>query len=252
MARAGADQRDEARAVCGRVGRRRDPRAHLRLLRRPRPQPLRGHRLGEEAVEKRLAPLGRDTAFAHHLAEARRRRRPRRPAGVEPALEQLAQPPHDERRATTGADCELQRAPLDARRQVEGAQLGVVGDVDPEARSVGVVAHAAVHLAVVGGGEHQAVAARFALLVRALAPDQATLGDEPRERRHDRGGDDRDVGCFLQQALGLAQRDLAAADDEAAYPREAQCHRIHRDPPHPTCRRACRTALRIRHSFTSS
>ena len=52
-------------------------------------------------------------------------------------------------------DRDLQGTALDARRQVKGAELGIIGHVDPGICRSPVVEHLSVYLPVIGGGEHQ-------------------------------------------------------------------------------------------------
>jgi len=146
---------------------------------------------------------------------------------AEPPLEHLAQPPHHERRLPGRGHRQLQRPAPDPGRQLERAQLGVVGHVDPHAGGPGVVEHLPVDRAVVRCGEHQREPAGLpGLVVPRLVRDRPAprqLGQRlDRLWRHH--GHPRPLG---QQPLHLAQGHAAAAHHQAASVLQAEHYRVH-------------------------
>ncbi len=170
----------------------------------------------EEPVEARLLLRNCQAEPPHLVAEAGCRRQPLAPLGAEPLLEQPAQAPRRERSLARRADGQLQLSPANAGRQVERAQLRVVGHVGPDAGVVGIAEHLRVDRAVVGRRHHQPEAAGLTGLVGPSLPGDPAACGQGRERRHRLRGHERDQGSLLEEALDLAQGDAAAAHHQAA------------------------------------
>jgi len=111
------------------IDRRPEPFLLFRSRRHPRGESIRIHCGFEKSVVEGHLTITRCLKFTHGATVARGGRQPLSPLRAEPSLEELAQATHHKRRLTGRPDGDLEGTTPDPRRQVEGAQLGVVGDV---------------------------------------------------------------------------------------------------------------------------
>jgi hypothetical protein len=181
-----------------------------------RAQAVDVHGGAEEGV---VAPLGggvRQREGADRLAEARRRLHPLGPLLAEAPLEHLPQAADHEGRPAVRGDGELHRAALDPGGQVEGAELGVVGDVHPDAGLARLREHPRVGLAIVGRGEDEREPRRVPRPPAAPAQLDGAAALELGDGGDHLGGDDARERPLREHALELAERDLAPPHHEDA------------------------------------
>jgi hypothetical protein len=129
-------------------------------------------------------------------------------------------------------DRDRERAAAHDRGQDEVAQRRHVDDVDEHRAGLGVLVHRDVDLAVVGRGDHQERPREIRGHVLAALPDDRALGGQPRQLLVGMRRDERDVAATEEQPLDLLEADLAAADDQAAPPRQTQAGDVERHRKH--------------------
>jgi len=177
---------------------------------------------GEEAVVALLSTGLVDGLPAHGAPESGGCLEPFAPLLAEPTVEDLAQPADHERCPARGCDGDLERSSPHTGRKVEGAQLGVVGDIGPHSRGACFLCHLPVDLAFVCCREDESERAHLA---RGIGPesegDRVLLGQRA-QRLYRLGCDHGDACACLEQGLHLAQRNATATHDQAATLLEIQ------------------------------
>ncbi len=99
----------------------------------------------------------------------------------------------------------------------------VVRGVDaPDALRLGVGRDPGVHGGIAGGGLDEPDAVDVGAAVRARLPGEEAGGGEVKELRGGDGGHNADAGAGVEQSLGPACRDGAAADDQHGPAEQAQ------------------------------
>lgn len=115
---------------------------------------------------------------------------------------------------TAGGDGEEQiTAPHDGGND-KVRRARVVRDAHQDAGAPRIITYLGIHLAVVGGRDHERHPGK--ILDRVPPFDERQRGDvdEPREGGRDTRADDHDVSSSLDEARCLAGPDVATADDE--------------------------------------
>ena len=198
------------------IDRRSEPILLFRGRRHPCGESIGIHGGFEEPVVERFLAIAWRLQSTNGAAVAGGGRQPLPPLGAQSPFEELAQATHHKWRLTGRSDGDLEGTTPDPRRQMEGAELGVIGDVAPHAGLLGVAKHPRVGLPIVGGGEDKSptvVGIRFVGTSFEIDfPAISHLG----QRLNDLGRYDRDPRPLLDQTLHLAQGDTAASHDQAA------------------------------------